>query len=207
MDDEDYTRPPDKVKVERLIDDYEPLMPPVPPRRRRGRKPKTMKGESINEQNELENNQFENEFTNHGFEDDHDYHNEIYGRVDEETRMAMELSEKEYINQMQESFLEEQMKEIEENIKKERAESLPEFRKRVQRLVFSEEDKKIKKLFDSAFELYSINLLDAVPLNEDEYKLLFDFIDSLYIVPLSNGRKTAIPENEYSILKNIFQCS
>ncbi len=203
MDDEDFTRPPDKVKVERLIDDYEPLMPPVPPRRRRGRKPKTMKGESIgefvNQENEI--------MHNHEFEDDHDYHNEIYGRVDEETRMAMELSEKEYINQMQESFLEEQMKEIEENIKKERAESLPEFRKRVQRLVFSEEDKKIKKQFDSAFELYSINLLDAVPLNEDEYKLLFDFIDSLYIVPLSNGRKTAIPENEYSTLKNIFQCS
>ncbi len=202
MDDEDYTRPPDKVKVERLIDDYEPLMPPVPPRRRRGRKPKTMKGEPIDEFVNEENDVIQN----HGFEDDNDYHNEIYGRVDEETRMAMELSEKEYFNQMQESLLEEQMKEIEENIKKTREESLPEFRKRVQRLVFSEKDKKIKDLFDSAFKLYSIDLLDVIPLDENDYKLLFDFIDSLYIVPLSNGRKTAIPENEYSILKTIFLC-
>ena len=199
MDDQDDVRPPDQIIRERLIDDDNMIMPPVPPQRRRGRKPK-------NKSIDLDNNVNDN-LNNLSIEDQNqydDYHAEMYGRVDEETRLAMELSENEYFNKIQSALLEEHLKEVAESIKKERQASLPEFRKRVQRLNYTESDKKIKCLFESAFELYCSSQSESISLNEVDYDLLFDYINSLYTVPLANGRRTAIPELEYNLLQIMF---
>lgn len=146
-----------------------------------------------------------------------DYHNFSDIEQDEEIKYAIEVSMQESLQEslnnhyekIEESLIEESIKlEIERvnNIeKKKRKESLDFFKKILKGLSYNENDLKLKKYIEDILNKY-INLeIDYIIINSCIKDYFFKIIDSYYLIPNSNGKKTAITFSEDFIIREIFR--
>lgn len=132
---------------------------------------------------------------------------------DEEIKCAIEVSIQESLNnhyeKIEELLIEESINlEIERvnNLeKKKRKDSLDFFKKILKRLSYNDDDLKLKKYIEYILNKY-INLeLDYIIIDTFIENYFFKIIDSYYLIPNSNGKKTAITFSEDLIIREIFK--
>ncbi len=201
-DDPDYVRPPDEVIKECLIEDnYDDFY--------------NEEDNNIDEELKLALSISKKEY-NEYIEEESIFTNIVNNSVYENLDIALEISKveyEEYINYINNEKLNaikenELMKNEELLIYKEkenRIKSLELFCKKIERLTFSEDDRKmrfiIKNLLNDWFNLK----FDHIYLENNIYKKIYELIDNYYYIPLQkNYTKFPISKEEDTLLRTIF---
>ena len=146
---------------------------------------------------------------------DHDIFSDI--EQDEEIKYAIEVSIQESLQEslnnhyekIEESLIEESINlEIERvnNLeKKKRKDSLDFFKKILKGLLYNENDLNLKKYIEDILNKY-INLeIDYIIIDSCIEDYFFKIIDSYFLTPNSNGKKTSITFSEDFIIREIFR--
>jgi len=142
-----------------------------------------------------------------------DYDNLLEIDQDEEIKCAIEVSIQEslknHYEKIEESLIEESINlEIERvnNLeKKKRKDSLDFFKKILKGLSYNVDDLKLKKYIEDILNKY-INLeIDYTIIDSSIKDYFFKIIDLYYLIPNSNGKKTAITFSEDLIIREIFK--
>ena len=120
--------------------------------------------------------------------------NEFMSKNDD-LELALEMSNKEYIEQM------EKVNHIEN-----RKESLKNFCKRIKSLRFSEEEKELKIYIELRLQEYFELKIDCDIIDNDNlFNNLFRYVDTLYLIPSKKDKgKTPISQEEDNIIRTIF---
>ena len=114
----------------------------------------------------------------------------------------LKKSEEEY-KAYEEALINSMIYEQNERIKSERKLLLPKFMERLEKLYWDENDRKLKAIISPIIEAWMNNEFDNIRVNENTYEIIIKYISTLYTIPLSKGRKPAIPEEEYNLLNLI----
>jgi len=87
----------------------------------------------------------------------------------------------------------------------ERSKQLSEFFIRVQRLDFSRNssDLEIKNIILPIINEYKLNKINNIYLDNKSYIMVYSFIDSLYKIPMQNGKRIGICEEEDILIRKI----
>jgi len=130
--------------------------------------------------------------------------------INEQLKIAIELSLEEETNRLEESAKEESIKLENERIKNieisERKKSLEEFSKRIKSLSFSINDIEIKNFIEQNLDDYFNLNIEFVNIDKDMYEKIYKIIDSYYLIPTQkNYKKTAISKEEDELIRNIFR--
>lgn len=141
---------------------------------------------------------------------DHNYSNI---EQDEEIKCAIEVSIQESLNdhyeKLEELLIEESIKlEIERvnNLeKKKREDSIDFFKKILKRLSYNVDDLKLKKYIEDILNKYTNLEIDYIIIDSSIEDYFFKIIDLYYLIPNSNGKKTAITFSEDFIIREIFK--
>lgn len=128
---------------------------------------------------------------------------------EEEYNNAIEISKNIYYDDIENDVKEEsiiieenRLKNIEKQI---RIESLSNFCKIIQRLIYTNEEIELKKYIDMVLNDYFELKIDCIKLDEGMHQKIYNLIDNYYIIPLSKKyKKTLISKNEDTILRSIF---
>ena len=132
----------------------------------------------------------------------------MYDQNDEELRLAIELSNKEYLIMEERLNKERELeRKVEYELKKSnRINSLQNFCKRIKSLFFTENDILLKKYIEEVLDQYFELKIDYIIVdNKTMYNQLYKIIDSYYLEPFEkNYKRTAISKEENDILRTIF---
>jgi hypothetical protein len=130
--------------------------------------------------------------------------NNGYDIFEEQLRQILDLSLKEY-NEHEEIDFEEIHQKIMREDKEKRRNSLSVFSKKLIGLTYTEQDRKIKQIFDKILDDYFELRINFIEVDEDIYTTLFHIIDSYYLLPMSKNKNGAIPEKEDTLLRTIIR--
>jgi len=142
---------------------------------------------------------------------DHDIFSDI--EQDEEIKCAIEVSIQESLNnhyeKIEESLIEEsinlEIERVNNQEKKKRKDSLDFFKKILKGLSYNKNDLNLKKYIEDILNKY-INLeIDYIIIDSCIEDYFFKIIDSYYLIPNSNGKKTSITFSEDFIIREIFR--
>jgi hypothetical protein len=125
---------------------------------------------------------------------------------------TIEISIDEYSDKLEEIAKEESLKLENERIKNveisKRKKSLEEFSKRIKSLSFSINEIELKNFIENVLNDYFNLSIEFVNLDKDMYEKIYKIVDSYYLIPVQkNYKKTAISQDEDSIIRDIFRNS
>jgi hypothetical protein len=158
---------------------------------------------------------FQNIIDNHDDEDD----DELFilalklSNDEHEKQIRKQLEEQEKQRQIEEAQRQAIQMEIQRQnqrllVRKEkmeiRIESLKHFCERVRRMIFTEKEEKLKSFLKRIVNAYCNGLIDNVEVDNELYSDLYKLIDSLYLIPVSQNRRPAIPAEEDAVLRKLF---
>jgi hypothetical protein len=125
-----------------------------------------------------------------------------------EIQLAMQISREDCLNAIEDEIKELSLREEEERLRvleiSNRITSLENFTKNLNRLMYSEEDKALKKYIENILNEYFQLNVDYHYVDDEMYDKLYKLIDSYYLIPSKKNRKTLISENEDFIIRSIF---
>lgn len=140
--------------------------------------------------------------------------NNIYDDISIEDLLmrTIEISIDEYSDKLEEIAKEESLKLEDERIKNveisKRKKSLEEFSKRIKSLSFSINEIELKNFIENVLNDYFNLSIEFVNLDKDMYEKIYKIVDSYYLIPIQkNYKKTAISQDEDSIIRDIFRNS
>ena len=130
--------------------------------------------------------------------------------INEQLKIAIELSLEEQNNRFEESAKEESIKLENERIKNieisERKKSLEEFSKRIKSLSYSVSEIEIKNFIEQILDDYFNLNIEYINIQKDMYEKIYKLIDSYYLIPIQkNYKKTGISKEEDELIRHIFR--
>lgn len=144
-------------------------------------------------------------------------HDALYNNINEpisddpyeaEIQLAMQISREDCLNSIEEEIKEMSLREEDERIRfleiSDRISSLENFSKNLNRLMYTEEDRTLKKYIEDILNEYFQLNIDYHYVDEDVYDKLYKIIDSYYLIPSEKNRKTLISCEEDFIIRSIF---
>jgi len=186
---EDNIRNPDSIFRDRLIDSEDPEDNEI----------KLALNTSLYEYNESYINNIEK---NHQYTEPEI--NNLDEDFNEQIRLALEISEKEYEDEIVklELIKLEQEKLLNSEYRKK---SLEFFSNIIQKLSYTREDINLKnKIIPLLNEYYNVNI-DVIYLDKNTYTQLYNIIDSYYLIPIKkNSKITKITKEQDEIIRSIF---
>ena len=125
-----------------------------------------------------------------------------------EIQLALQVSREDRLNEIEEELIESSLREEEERQRmfeiSNRILSLENFSKNLNRLMYSEDDRALKKYIENVLNEYFQLNIDYHYVDEDVYDKLYKVLDSYYLIPSQKNRKTLISEEEDFIIRSIF---
>ena len=138
--------------------------------------------------------------------------NNIYDDISIEDLLlkTIEISIDEYSDKLEEIAKEESLKIENDRIKNveisKRKKSLEEFSKRIKSLSFSINEIELKNFIENILNDYFNLSIEYVNIDKDMYEKIYKIVDSYYLIPIQkNYKKTAISQDEDSIIRDIFR--
>lgn len=130
--------------------------------------------------------------------------------INEQLKIAIELSLEEQNNRFEESAKEESIKLENKRIKNieisERKKSLEEFSKRIKSLSYSVSEIEIKNFIEQILDDYFNLNIEYINIEKDMYEKIYKIIDSYYFIPTQkNYKKTGISKEEDELIRHIFR--
>lgn len=126
----------------------------------------------------------------------------------EETNLAIQVSREEYMNNIEELIKQESIRSEDERIRKvessNRIESFNFLIKKIDRLVYTEDDRLVKNFIKTTLNEYFQLNIDCVNMGDEMYNKLYKIIDTYYLLPSKKNSKTSITSDEDMLIRNIF---
>jgi hypothetical protein len=125
-----------------------------------------------------------------------------------EIQLALQVSREDCLNNIEEELKEFSLREEEDRQRileiSNRISSLENFSKNLNRLMYSEDDRALKKYIENILNEYFQLNIDYHYVDEDMYDKLYKMLDSYYLIPSQKNRKTLISEEEDFTVRSIF---